>query len=91
MKRTLLVVVLATLAATGCSTLQPATPAAYTGPTATVTDSFTREGPGKAQMFVLAQVDGRTIETAVHVSRRASTGWVSGSPKRTLNSTTLGP
>lgn len=57
----------------GCASYQPI-PADYKGPTATVTDSGRLEDGTKAQMFVLAEIDGNRIDNAIGDSARASQG-----------------
>ena len=68
------ITLLVSTALAGCTTVEPSTPAGYIGPTALVHDSFRAERPEKAQMYVLAAVDGRAIETSIDASRRASSG-----------------
>lgn len=71
MKRFLASVPIALLSA--CASYQPV-PADYTGPVATVADSGRSEDGTKAQMFVLAEVDGNRIATSLGASAQASQG-----------------
>lgn len=72
MKR--LLSVLATIVLTGCASLHEPVPAGYAGPTAQVADSGFHESGGKAQLFVLQEVDAKTINSSIFESRKASQG-----------------
>ena len=61
------------LALVGCATYQPVPPG-YTGSVATVSDSGFSEGGTKAQLFVLAEIDGNLIANSFGASARASHG-----------------
>ena len=59
----------------GCSSLPTnPLPADYQGPAAWIADSGSYESDGKAQVFVVVEVDGVSIDNAVLASRRASSG-----------------
>lgn len=66
--------ILALAALTGCATLQPSVPDDYKGPTATLADSGFAEDGSKAQLFAVQEIDGRTINSAIIESRKASHG-----------------
>lgn len=70
----LLIVFAGAVLLTGCATIESPVPAGYAGPVARVEDSNKIERAEKAQMFVLAAVDGRPIDTAIRSSTRASAG-----------------
>ena len=65
---------LAAFALTGCASLHEPVPPGYTGPTAQVADSGKYEDGSKAQFFVVQEVDGKTINSSIYESRRASQG-----------------
>lgn len=56
----------------GCASLHDPAPNTYKGPMALVTDSGFHEDNQKAQLFLLQEVDGKTINNAIFESRRAS-------------------
>jgi hypothetical protein len=56
-----------------CATYSPVPPD-YTGPVATIADSGFAVSGSKAQMFVLAEVDGNPIRNSVNASASASRG-----------------
>jgi hypothetical protein len=64
---------LLTAALVGCASYKPV-PDGYTGPVATVTDSGVVEDQSKAQLFVLAEVDGNRITNSFGASAQASYG-----------------
>jgi hypothetical protein len=70
--RLLMSVALVVLVA-GCAS-PPTVPADYSGPLATVFDSGEAEDRSKAQMFVLAEIDGNRVDNSIVASRRASSG-----------------
>lgn len=55
-----------------CTT--PAIPAGYTGPTATVRDSFVREAGSRSQFYFVSQIDGRRVDNTLLVSRQGRSG-----------------
>ena len=61
------------VALVGCAA-QPPVPEGYNGPVATVSDSAFSESRMKAQLFVLAEVDGNAIPNSFGASARASQG-----------------
>ena len=69
----LLAVFAAAAILTGCATYQPV-PADYKGPVAVIADSGQPEDGTKAQMFVIAEVDGNRIPTSIGASAQASQG-----------------
>lgn len=72
MNRILALLALVTL--TGCASLHVPVPPGHVGPTAQVADSGRAEDGSKAQMFVLMEVDGKTIDNSIFETRRASEG-----------------
>lgn len=64
---------LAFLWLSGCATYRPI-PEDYSGPTATVNDSGAVEDGTKAQLYVLAAIDGHAIKTSLDKTRDASHG-----------------
>jgi hypothetical protein len=57
----------------GCAPLK-SVPDGYSGPKALVTDSREYENRDKAAFFVLAEINGKPIDTSLDASRRASYG-----------------
>lgn len=57
----------------GCATYKPI-PEGYSGPTATIADSYIREDSSKGQLFVLAAYDGHQIDNGISATRRATEG-----------------
>ncbi len=57
----------------GCATYNPV-PDGYAGPVATIADSGFAESGSKAQMFVVAEVDGNAIRNSIGASASASYG-----------------
>jgi hypothetical protein len=72
MKSSLPLLALVTLA--GCATVSPSVPDTYKGPIATVADTGMQDDGSKGQFYVLAEIDGRTIENALRETRGASYG-----------------
>jgi len=66
-----LAIAITTLA--GCAAFKPV-PDGYIGPVATVADSGFSEDGSKAQLFVLAQVDGNKVANSFGASAQASYG-----------------
>lgn len=66
-----LVTLLAVVGLFGCA-VPPPVPDGYTGPVATVGDTGFREGSTKAQMFVLAEIDGARVINSLDASAAAS-------------------
>jgi hypothetical protein len=64
---------MALLCVAGCASYTPV-PADYTGPTATISDSGLVEGATKAQLFVIAEIDGQRINNSFNASAQASYG-----------------
>ena len=62
------------LALVGCATVAPSVPEGYTGPVATVKDSYTSLGTSTANLFYLNKLDGREIGDAMRETRMASYG-----------------
>lgn len=58
----------------GCASLYKPVPEGYSGPTATISDSGITEDVTKAQMFVVASIDGNTIANSLGATRGASYG-----------------
>lgn len=58
----------------GCASLYEPVPDGFKGPTAQVADSGFSESSGKAQFFVLREVDGKAIRDTILASRMASHG-----------------
>jgi hypothetical protein len=71
MKPTLAVVCVAALIC-GCAPLAPAVPDDYKGPVAFIADSVAPEDGSKGQVFYLAEVNGKPVESALTATRRAS-------------------
>ncbi|MEN3068571.1 hypothetical protein [Uliginosibacterium sediminicola] len=61
------------LLAAGCASYTPV-PADYTGPIASISDSGRVEGASKAQLFVIAEIDGQRIDNSFKASAQASYG-----------------
>ena len=72
MKR--LLVLLFTVALSGCATLHEPLPPDFKGPIVRVTDTGYTEDRSKAQFFVLQEVDGKAINNSIFESRKASHG-----------------
>ena len=72
MKR--LLSILAVVSLTGCASLHEPVPAGFAGPTAQVADSGKYEDGSKAQFFVVQEVDGKTINSSIFETRKASQG-----------------
>jgi hypothetical protein len=72
--RKLAAMLAAVLAVTGCATTAPAVPKGYTGPVATIKDSFTSLDHSTANVFYLGKLDGREIDESLGATRAASSG-----------------
>ena len=72
--KTILVVAIAILNLTACSSLYNPIPEGYSGPTAKVSDSAIYEDSMKQQFFILESVDGKTINNSIIATRSASYG-----------------
>lgn len=58
----------------GCATLEPATPADYTGPTVNVADQAVQVSGHLLHVFEMTQVDGRRLATTSMATVRANQG-----------------
>lgn len=58
----------------GCASSYKPVPEHYTGPTAIIADSGVTENFAKAQMFVVAAIDGHIIDNSLHATESASQG-----------------
>jgi hypothetical protein len=58
----------------GCATFHPTIPEGYSGPVATIQDSEKRIDVGKADLFYLSHIDGRSIRNSRSASMSASYG-----------------
>lgn len=67
-------IVLALFGVSACVSYSPSVSPSYTGPTATIADSFARQTAGRANFFVLKEVDGKLVENALSRSAAASYG-----------------
>lgn len=68
----LLLAVSISLELAGCAT-NPI-PAGYSGPIATIRDSTQSESSNRAQFYFLSEIDGRTVENALTVTRGTNYG-----------------
>ena len=59
---------------TGCASLEPATPADYTGPTVHVADQAVQVSGRLVHVFEMTQVDGRRLATTSMATVRANQG-----------------
>jgi len=73
MMKMLAALLAAVLAVSGCATA-PAVPKGYTGPIATIKDSFTSLDLSAANIFYLNKLDGREIDDSLGATRYASYG-----------------
>lgn len=69
----LVVIIAAILSMAGCSTFKPI-PENYTGPTATIKDSYATKQSNKAHYFTLNGVDGNYISNSFGATRSANSG-----------------
>jgi hypothetical protein len=66
--------IFAIISLAGCVSLHEPAPAGYAGPTSQVADSGFLEDGRKAQLFVIQEVDSKTINNSIIETRRASQG-----------------
>lgn len=67
-------IVLVSCGISACASYSPAVSPSYSGPTATIADSFARQSRGQANFFILKEVDGKPVVNALSRSASASYG-----------------
>src|SRR5690606_12573490 len=60
------------LVVSGCVSYAPSVPEGYTGDTATIDDSFKREGRFKAELYYVKLIDGEEIMNAMLATNAAT-------------------
>lgn len=62
------------LVLTGCVSFKPSIPEGYTGPRATISDSFSNHSGSKAHFYVLSKIGKKSIEDSGYRTRVANHG-----------------
>lgn len=62
------------LLVSSCANFEPTIPKGYSGPTAEISDDFLWETSSKNQLFYVEAIDGKPVESALILTRRASAG-----------------
>ena len=70
----IVLLILAISVLSGCATFHPTVPEGYSGPVANIQDSEKRIDGGKADLFYLSHIDGKSIHNSRSASMSASYG-----------------